>query len=40
VERQIGSHRRLHHPERGEYKIGPIMVGKVAKKTGLTPADL
>ena len=35
-------------PARGEYtfafhdrdEIGPVMVGKVAKKTGLTPEDL
>jgi predicted RNA binding protein YcfA (HicA-like mRNA interferase family) len=48
VERQSGSHRVLRHPERGEYifafhdgdEIGPVMVGKVAKKTGLTRGDL
>lgn len=48
VKRQTGSHRVLVHPTRGEYifafhdgvEIGPVMVGRVAKKTGLTVSDL
>lgn len=42
------SHIQLIHPTRGEYtwafheseEIGPVMLAKIAKKTGLTPDDL
>jgi predicted RNA binding protein YcfA (HicA-like mRNA interferase family) len=44
-----GSHKQLRHPEfQYEYtwafhdsdEIGPAMLAKIAKKTGLTPEDL
>ena len=46
--RQRGSHRRLQHPERGLYtfafhdrdEIGPRMLARIAKATGLQPEDL
>ena len=42
------SHIQLIHPARGEYtwafhdseELGPVMLSKIAKKTGLTPEDL
>lgn len=45
---QKGSHIKLHHPERGNYmfgfhdreEIGPRMLAKIAKHTGLKPEDL
>ena len=48
IKSQRGSHVRLIHPERGEYifafhdseEIGPVMLSKLAKKTGLKPEDL
>lgn len=46
--RQEGSHKTLLHPDRGEYtwafrdseEIGPKMLAKIAKKTGLRREDL
>jgi predicted RNA binding protein YcfA (HicA-like mRNA interferase family) len=46
--RQRGSHRRLSHPERGLYtfafhdreEIGPRMLARIGKATGLQPEDL
>ena len=43
-----GSHVQLQHPKLGPYtfafhegeEIGPKMLAKIAKKTGLTPEDL
>lgn len=48
IDRQRGSHRRLRHPERGFYtfafhddeSIGPRMLARIAKATGLRPEDL
>jgi predicted RNA binding protein YcfA (HicA-like mRNA interferase family) len=48
IKSQRGSHRQLIHPERGEYtfafhdtdEIGPVMLSKIGKKTGLKPEDL
>ena len=48
IKTQRGSHIQLVHPDRGEYtfafhdsdEIGPVMLSKIAKKTGLTPQDL
>jgi predicted RNA binding protein YcfA (HicA-like mRNA interferase family) len=45
---QKGSHVKLRHSERGNYmfgfhdneEIGPKMLAKIAKHTGLTPTDL
>ena len=45
---QKGSPIKLHHPERGNYmfgfhdreEIGPRMLAKIAKHTGLKPEDL
>lgn len=45
---QRGSHIKLKHPERGTYMfgfhdnevIGPKMLSKIAKHTGLEPPDL
>ena len=45
---QRGSHVKLNHPERGNYmfgfheneEIGPKMLAKIAKRTGLEPSDL
>jgi predicted RNA binding protein YcfA (HicA-like mRNA interferase family) len=46
--RQIGSHKKLTHPTLGNYtwafhdndEIGPAMLARIAKKTGLKPSDL
>lgn len=46
--RKGSSHLQLIHPQRGEYtwafhdsdEIGPVMLARIAKKTGLTPGDL
>ena len=46
--RQSGSHRTLARPGWADYlfafhdsdEIGPVMLGRIAKKTGLKPADL
>ena len=46
--RQSGSHRTLARPDWDDYtfsfhdgdEIGPVMLGRIAKKTGLKPADL
>jgi predicted RNA binding protein YcfA (HicA-like mRNA interferase family) len=48
IKRQSGSHRTLSRdgwPDvvfafHGDVEIGPKMLGKIAKKTGLTPNDL
>jgi predicted RNA binding protein YcfA (HicA-like mRNA interferase family) len=48
LKRQKGSHRRLQRPGWPDYtfafhdgeSIGPRMLAKIAKRTGLTPADL
>jgi predicted RNA binding protein YcfA (HicA-like mRNA interferase family) len=48
VKSQRGSHTTLVHPERGAYiwafhdavEIGPRMLARIAKQTGLTPEDL
>jgi predicted RNA binding protein YcfA (HicA-like mRNA interferase family) len=48
IKSQRGSHIQLVHPERGEYtfafhdsdEIGPVMLAKISKKTGLKPEDL
>ncbi len=48
VKSQRGSHMQLVHPDRGEYtfafhetdEIGPVMLAKIGKKTGLKPEDL
>jgi predicted RNA binding protein YcfA (HicA-like mRNA interferase family) len=45
---QRGSHIKLNHPDRGNYifgfhdneEIGPKMLAKIAKHTGLGPLDL
>jgi predicted RNA binding protein YcfA (HicA-like mRNA interferase family) len=45
---QRGSHVKLHHPDYGNYmfgfhdseEIGPHMLAKIAKHTGLAPDDL
>jgi predicted RNA binding protein YcfA (HicA-like mRNA interferase family) len=45
---QKGSHLKLTHPQFGNYmfgfhdneEIGPRMLAKIGKKTGLTPDDL
>jgi predicted RNA binding protein YcfA (HicA-like mRNA interferase family) len=45
---QRGSHIKLQHPERGNYmfgfhdqeEIGPKMLARIAKLTGLKPEDL
>ncbi len=45
---QKGSHIKLQHPQRGTYmfgfhereEIGPKMLAKIAKYTGLTPEEL
>jgi hypothetical protein len=45
---QVGSHKKLTHPNYGNYtwafhdneEIGPAMLARVAKKTGLEPSDL
>ena len=46
--RQSGSHRTLARADWADYvfafhdtdEIGPVMLGRIAKKTGLQPADL
>jgi predicted RNA binding protein YcfA (HicA-like mRNA interferase family) len=48
IKSQRGSHIQLVHAERGEYtfafhesdEIGPVMLAKIARKTGLKPEDL
>jgi predicted RNA binding protein YcfA (HicA-like mRNA interferase family) len=48
VKRQRGSHRLLVHPARPDYEfsfhdqeeIGPRMLARLAKRTGLKPEDL
>ncbi|MEA5392829.1 type II toxin-antitoxin system HicA family toxin [Cyanobium gracile UHCC 0139] len=48
VKRQSGSHRTLEHPDYPDYvfafhdgeEIGPRMLARVAKHTGLQPSDL
>lgn len=46
--RQVGSHKKLTHQNYGNYtwafhdndEIGPVMLARIAKKTGLKPTDL
>lgn len=48
IKRQSGSHRTLRHPNFGDVvfafedheEIGPRMLARIAKHTGLTPKDL
>jgi predicted RNA binding protein YcfA (HicA-like mRNA interferase family) len=48
IKRQTGSHKILEHPDYGNYvfafhdgdEIGPRMLAKIAKSTGLNPDDL
>ena len=48
VKRQKGSHKTLTHPDHGDYvfafaeseEIGPKMLARIAKKTGLTEKDI
>lgn len=48
IKRQSGSHRVLSHPNRPDYvfafhdneEIGPRMLSRIAKHTGLRPEDL
>jgi predicted RNA binding protein YcfA (HicA-like mRNA interferase family) len=48
IKRQTGSHRVLEHPERPDFvfafhddeEIGPRMLARMAKRTGLRPEDL
>ncbi len=48
TERKGSSHVQLVHPTRGEYtwawhdsvEIGPVVLKKIAKQTGLRPEDL
>jgi predicted RNA binding protein YcfA (HicA-like mRNA interferase family) len=48
VKRQSGSHRTLSRPEwpdivfafHDDQEIGPVMLGKIAKRAGLKPDDL
>ena len=48
VKRQRGSHRLLVHPNRSDYEfsfhdqdeIGPKMLARIAKRTGLKPEEL
>lgn len=48
VKRQSGSHRTLSRPDRadfvfafhGDEEIGPRMLARIAKRTGLRPEDL
>jgi predicted RNA binding protein YcfA (HicA-like mRNA interferase family) len=48
VKRQTGSHKTLSHPDRPDYtfafhdgdEIGPRMLVRIAKHTGLQPEDL
>jgi predicted RNA binding protein YcfA (HicA-like mRNA interferase family) len=46
--RQVGSHQKLSHPELPNYtwafgdsdELGPKILSRIAKKTGLKPSDL
>lgn len=46
--RQVGSHKKLSHPNFPNYtwsfsdgdELGPAMLARIAKKTGLKPSDL
>ena len=46
--RQVGSHKKLSHPNFPNYtwsfadgdELGPAMLARIAKKTGLKPTDL
>ncbi len=46
--RQVGSHKKLSHPTYPNYtwsfadsdELGPVMLARIAKKTGLKPSDL
>ena len=48
VKRQSGSHRTLTHPDwpdvvfafHDDEELGPVMLGRIAKRTGLKPEDL
>ena len=48
VKRQSGSHKTLEHPDYPDYvfafhdgeEIGPRMLSRIAKHTGLVPSDL
>jgi predicted RNA binding protein YcfA (HicA-like mRNA interferase family) len=48
TDKKGSSHVQLIHPERGEYtwawhdavELGPVVLKKIAKQTGLTPDDL
>jgi predicted RNA binding protein YcfA (HicA-like mRNA interferase family) len=48
LKRQTGSHRILSHPQRPDWvlafheneEIGPRMLARIAKQTGLTPDDI
>jgi len=48
VKRQSGSHRTLSHPDRPDFvfafhdddELGPRILARIAKHTGLTPTDL
>jgi predicted RNA binding protein YcfA (HicA-like mRNA interferase family) len=48
IKRQSGSHKVLFHPQCPDFvfafhegvEIGPIMLSRIAKKTGLKPEDL
>jgi len=48
VKRQTGSHRTLSHPENPDFvfafhdsdELGPKMLARIAKHTGLTPRNL
>jgi predicted RNA binding protein YcfA (HicA-like mRNA interferase family) len=48
IKRQNGSHRTLQRPSWADYvfafhdddEIGPVMLSRIAKNTGLTPSDL
>ena len=48
VKRQSGSHKTLERADWANYtfsfhdndEIGPVMLGRIAKQTGLTPDDL
>jgi len=46
--RQVGSHKKLSHPDFPNYtwsfadgdELGPAMLARIGKKTGLKPTDL
>ena len=48
VKRQSGSHRTLSRPDRPDFvfafhddeELGPRILSRIAKRTGLTPSDL